>query len=175
MEELFQHLRGRLDEIALHEEAALADEGVLAADQVMHEMTELVQEHHNVTVLHQARVPGRAAREVAHQRTLGELAAVDTEYERLGGEPLVLAFARMHVQVDAAESDLTVEDVVGGDRRMPAVHSGHRFDVDVKQRRGGGDHAALDLSVGEVGPYALRVEAELGTPILLLPVARIGS
>src|SRR2546427_10869274 len=69
MKELFQHLRGRLDEIALHEEAALADEGVLAADDVMHEMAELVQEYHHVAVLHEARVAGHAAGEVAHQRS----------------------------------------------------------------------------------------------------------
>src|SRR2546430_10380199 len=103
----------------------------------MHEMAELVQEHHHVAVLHQARVTGRAAREVAHQYTLGQLSAVDTVGERLGGEPLVLACARMHVQVDAAEPHLAVEDVVGGDRRMPGAHCGHRFDVDMKQRRGG--------------------------------------
>src|SRR3981081_4798375 len=106
MEDLSQHLRGRLDEIALHQEAALADERVLAADDVMHEMTELVQEYHHVAVLHEAGVAGRAAREVAHQHTFGELAAVDAEGERLGGEPLVLAFARMHVPVDGAGPDL---------------------------------------------------------------------
>src|SRR6202030_1147825 len=111
---------------------ALADERVLAADDVMHEMTELVQEHDHVAVLHEARVAGRAAREVAHQHTLGQLSAVDTEAKRLSGEPLVLALARMHVQVDAPEPDLAVEDVVGGDRRMPGVHTGHRSDVDMK-------------------------------------------
>src|ERR1700738_2262466 len=109
MEELLPPLRGRLQKTALTKEAALADERVLAADDVMHEMTELVQEHHHVAVLHEAGVAGRAAREVAHQHPLGQLSAVDTERERLGGEPLVLAFARMHVHVDAAEPDLAVE------------------------------------------------------------------
>src|SRR5881392_4337164 len=83
MEELFQHLRGRLDEIALHQEAALADERVLAADEVMHEMAELVQEHHHVAVLHQARVTGRAAREVAHQYALGRSEEHTSELQSL--------------------------------------------------------------------------------------------
>jgi len=56
---------------------------------------------------------------------------------------------------------------------MPGVHTRHRLDVDMKQRRSRGEHAALDLGVGEVGSHALRVEAELGAPVLLLPVARI--
>ena len=75
MEELLEHLRGRFDEVALDVEAAGAGEAVLAADHMVHQVAELVQEDHDVAVLHQARVAGYAAGEVADQRALGQLPA----------------------------------------------------------------------------------------------------
>ena len=114
MEELLEHLRGRLDEVALDTEGAGAGEGDLAADHMMHEVAELVQEDHDIAVLHQTRVARGAAREVAHQHALGKLAAVNAGGERLGGEPFVLALARMHVEVDAPEPGVALVDVIGG-------------------------------------------------------------
>jgi hypothetical protein len=114
VEELLEH-RGRLGEVALDVEGALAAEAVLPADDVMHEVAELVQEHHHVAVLHEARVPGRAAGEVAYQGAVGELPPVHAEVQGRGGEPLVLALARVHVEVDGAELGGAVDDHVGGD------------------------------------------------------------
>ena len=48
---------------------------VLAADEMVHQVAELVQEHDHVPVLHQARIPRRAAGEIAHQRAVGQLRA----------------------------------------------------------------------------------------------------
>src|SRR5215831_1065757 len=105
VEELLEHLRGRLDEISFDVEGRFARVGILATDEVMHEVAELVQEDHDVPVLHESRVARRATREVADQGSLWQLPPVHTEGERLRGEPLVLALARMHVEVDASEAD----------------------------------------------------------------------
>src|SRR5215472_8117816 len=132
-EELLEHLRGRFDEIPLDVEGGLAGVGVLPADDVMHEVAELMQEDDDVAVLHESRIPRRATREVAYQRPLGQLPPVYARGEGLRREPLVLALARMHVQVDAPEAYVALVDVVARHGGMPGAHAAHRADVDMEQ------------------------------------------
>ena len=103
MEHFLEHLRGRLDEVAFDIEAALAGPSALAAEDVMHQVAELVEEGDHLAVLHEAGIAGRAAGEVAHQHAFRKLAAADAGNDGRAGEPLVLALAGMHVEIDAAE------------------------------------------------------------------------
>ena len=124
VEHLLEHLRGRLDEVAFDIESALLGPLALAAQDVMHEVAELMEEDDDFAVLHQAGIAGLSAGEVADQHAFGKLVAADAGNDGPGGEPLVLAFARMHVEVDAAEELALaalggVVDVEGVDRGVP--------------------------------------------------------
>ena len=55
-EELFEHLRGHLDEVALGGEAGDARPLGLAAENGVHQVAELVEVGHHVGVLQQARI-----------------------------------------------------------------------------------------------------------------------
>ena len=48
---------------------------LLAAEDVVHQVAELVEERHDVTVLHETGIGGRRVREVADQNGLGKLLA----------------------------------------------------------------------------------------------------
>ena len=90
----------------------------------MHEVAELVEEGDDVAVLHEAGIAGRAAGEVADEHAFRKLAAANAGNDGPGGEPLVLALARMHVEVDAAEqlalvAGRGVVDVEGVDGGVP--------------------------------------------------------
>ena len=82
-EKFFQHLRRHFDEVALDGEAAVAGPALLAAEDVVHQVAELVEEGDDVVVLHQAGIVRRfAAGEVTDQHALGELAAADAGDQR---------------------------------------------------------------------------------------------
>ena len=66
---LLEHLRGRLDEVPLGGDAGEPHPLAGAAEHVVHEVAELVEQRDDVVVLHQP------AREVADQHALGQLAA----------------------------------------------------------------------------------------------------
>ena len=61
-----------------------------------------------------------AAGEVADERGLGQGAAAHAGDDGRGGEPLVLALARVHVEIEAAHELAAVEDLEDRDRRVPA-------------------------------------------------------
>ena len=58
MEELLQHLRRHFDKIAFGRDAAHACPCLLATENRMHQMPELVEEGDDVAVLHQAGIVG---------------------------------------------------------------------------------------------------------------------
>jgi hypothetical protein len=179
VENLLQHLRGGLDEIALDAEASLTGPLALAAEDVVHEVAELVEEGDDFVVLHEAGVASRATGEVTDQHSLGNLTASDAGNDGRGGEPLVLALARMHVEIDAAKelalrARSGVEDVKGVDGFVPDNRIGDRLEGDMEKARGGFENAVLHLGIGEVGTDALRVKGELGAAVLLAPVVGVG-
>ena len=118
-EELFEHLRGHLDEVALGGKAGEAGPLGVAAEDGVHQVAELVEESDDVGVLQQAGVAGVAAGEVADQRGLRQRAATDAGDDGRGGEPLVLAFARVHVEIEAADELAAVEDLEDRDGGVP--------------------------------------------------------
>ena len=95
---LLEHLARRLDEVPLGRDAGEAGPLAVAAEHVVHQVPELVEQRHHVVVLHQP------AREVADQRALGQLPAGDAVGERELRGVLVLALARVQVEVDPAEA-----------------------------------------------------------------------
>jgi hypothetical protein len=110
VKDLFQHLRGRLHEVTLDIKAASARPLILATEDVVHQMAELMQEDRYLGVLHQAGVARSAAGKVAHQRALGKLPPGDSRHQRRAREPLILARARVHVEIDprAIRADLNL-------------------------------------------------------------------
>ncbi len=70
----------------------------MSAEDVVDEVPELVEERHDLVVLEQA------AREVAQQHRLGKSASGDAGREPEAGRVVVLAVARVEVEVDAPEA-----------------------------------------------------------------------
>ncbi len=108
LEELLEHLRRDLDEVAFGGDAALAGPALLAAEDLVHEMAELVEVGDDVGVLQQGGVFVGGLREVADERCFGELLAAHAANKRALGEPLALALARVHVEVDSADGNLQI-------------------------------------------------------------------
>src|SRR6185437_1313957 len=149
--------------VSLDVEAALPGPAPLPTENVVHQVAELVEERHHLAILHQPRIARRAAGEVADQRPLGQLPSTYPRNQRSAREPLVLALARVHVEIDPAEllslvRTRRVEDVKDIDRWVPGLRVRHFAKLDVKQARRRLQDACLYLVVGEVGPHALRVE-----------------
>ena len=119
-EELFEHLRGNFDEVALGGKAGEAGPLRLAAEDGVHQVAELVEEGDHVGVLQQAGIVVIAAGKVADERGLGQVAPADAGDDRRGGEPLVLALARVHVEIEAADQRAVFEDIEDRDGRVPA-------------------------------------------------------
>ena len=103
LEELFEHLRGDFDEVAFGGDAALAGPALAAAEDLVHQMAELVEVGDDVGVLHQRGVARGGLGKVADQRCFGDLAADDSADQGTLGEPLALALAGVHVEVDLAD------------------------------------------------------------------------
>jgi hypothetical protein len=58
-EEFLEHLRGDFDEVAFYREGACASPGLLASENIVNQVAELVEECDDVVVFHQAGI-GRA-------------------------------------------------------------------------------------------------------------------
>ena len=111
-EKLFQHLRGHFDEVAFGGKAGESRPLGLSAQDGVHQVAELVKESDHVLVLQQSRDRLLVARrEVADQRCFGQCAATHPGDDWCGGEPLVLALAGMHVEIEAACVPAAVEDI----------------------------------------------------------------
>ncbi len=181
-EELFEHLGGDFDEVAFSGDAGLAGPALAAAEDLVHEVAELMEASDDVGVLQEAGVGGGGLREVANERGFGELMVEDAADEGALAEPLALAFAGVHVEVDAADGL-----GVGGGGRV-VVEDGEGFDAGgpdggvfcaeedyAEEFAGGGEDAGFDLLVGEVGADGLGVEVVAGAAVLLFPEAGVGE
>ena len=100
----------------------------VAAEHVVQQVAELVEEGLHRVVLHQRRL---AARRAAGSCTSARPRAARWPRDAVGQRELrvvlVLALARMHVEVDAAEQLLALDDVVGLDVGVPHRRVGDRL------------------------------------------------
>src|SRR6185312_6491288 len=139
------------DKVAFRGDAADAGPVLVASEQRVHQVAELVEEGDDVGVFHEAGVTGFATRKVAYQRCFGNAAAVgvfeDSGNKRVRGKPLVLAFARVHVQVEAAYLRIAIINIVGGNVRVPGFSVGGGAELHLEEARGGGKHSLLDAVV----------------------------
>ncbi len=138
----------------------------------MHQVAKLVEEDDDLAVLHQSRIAGLAAGEVAHQHSLRKLPATNAGNDGSAGKPFVLAVARVHVEIDAAEQLALValsgiEDIEGVDGGIPNDGIFYRFEVNMKKPRGGLENSRLHLVVREVGTDRLGIEVVFGAAVLL--------
>ena len=79
----------------------------------------------------------------------------------------------MHVEVEAAHNPTVLDDLKDRNGGIPA--GGRRAaKLDFEEPRRRLQHARLNLRVGEVGAYGLRVEVEGRTAELLIPVGAAG-
>src|SRR6202012_793056 len=120
-EEIFQHLRRHLDKIAFRRNAADPRPLLLATENRMHQVTELVEIRDNIGVLHQAGIDGIviAARKITYKRSFRNLPSRNARHQRSGAEPLVLALARVHVEIETAHVTVAIEDIPRRYRRVP--------------------------------------------------------
>jgi hypothetical protein len=132
---LFQHLRGRFDEVPFGADARDARPARLACEEVMQEMAELVEKGDDLGVFEERRVLAIGLREIADQGAFGKLAAADAGRERELGRVAVLVLARVQVEEELPEQLAVLEDLPGRHLRMPdgRVPSPH---LDVEQLLG---------------------------------------
>src|ERR1035441_662638 len=131
----------------------------MTAEDGVHEVAKFMKIGHHVVVLHEPWVARLAARKVADQCCLRQVASAYARHHGRGGEPLVLAFARVHVEVEAAHQLAALEDLKDSYGRVPRGLSGWaKFYFE--QARGGVEHAGFHLVVGEIRPDRLRIEIE---------------
>ena len=128
----FEHLRGSFDEVGFHADAADAGPGLLAAENVMHEVAELVEESFHVAVVHQAGVGGSGHGKVADQDGFGQLLAADAVEHRHHFGVAVLAGARVHVEIEAADGLAVIDDDPGFDRGIPCGDVRFLLEADVE-------------------------------------------
>ena len=166
---LLQHLAGRLDEVPLGRDAGEAGPPALAGEDVVDEVAELVEERHDLVVLHQAPV------EVAHQHALGELLAGDALDHVELGRVLELALARVQVEVDPPDAGAVEVDVVAGDLVVPGagVLARDGRPPEAEEPAGDVEEALADLLEREVGAHDLAVDVVLLPPDELGVVARV--
>src|SRR5205823_4735291 len=176
-----EHLRGRLDEVPFGAHAGDPRPPGAAAEQVVQEVPELVEERHHLAVLEQ-----RAwAREIANQGGLGKPLS---RLPRLQGElrgVLVFAVARMEVEVEAPDHLAVLDDVIAGDVRVPDGSAGKTAVFETEEARGHFQDAVLHPRHLEIGPDRLRVVAvaflaqrlgeDLRVPRLDAAGARVGA
>jgi hypothetical protein len=164
---LLEHLRRRLHEIVLGADAAGPDPAVVAGEHVVQQVAELVEERVDVVVLAQPGIARLAAGEVADQRRLRDLAALDAGADVELRGMVVLVVARVHVEVEAAGELAAIVEFVALDRRIPHRRILHAAELDAEQLGGDVEHALLDLVVRQVRAQLLRVERVVALAHLL--------
>ena len=80
---LLEHLRRGFDKIRFHADAADSRPLLLAAEDVVHQVAELVEESDHLAVFHQAGIGRRRRREIANQNRFRQLLAANSvQYRR---------------------------------------------------------------------------------------------
>ncbi len=126
-----------------------------------------MEERVHVVVFAQPGIARLAAGQVADERRLGDLPALepgaDVELRRVA----VLVVARVHVEVEAPGQLAAVPHLPALHRGMPDGGVRHALELHVEQLRRDVEHALFDLLVRQVGAQILRVERVIALPHLL--------
>ncbi len=115
----FEHLRRSFDEIGFHADAGDAGPLLLAAEDVVHQVAEFVEESLHVAVIHEAGIVRSGCGKVADEDGFGKLLAADAVEHRSHFGVAVLAGARVHVEIEAADRFAVVDDDPGFDGGVP--------------------------------------------------------
>src|SRR6185503_1642208 len=156
---ILEERRGRLHEVALR--PGDADERDALAGEAVHEVAELVEVGHDLSMLHERGTrQRRGVGEVAAQHAVTGLLAADAEPQRRVEEPLVLSFARMHVERYPTRGLAVDGHVEAFDGRMPPLlihdrREGHPEELAVQV-----EDRLPDAAVLEVRPDLLCIEVE---------------
>ena len=156
-----EHLRGSFDEIGFHGDTADTGPLLLTTEDVVHEVTEFMEESFDVAVIHEAGIGGGGHGEVADEDSFGQLFAADAVEHRRHFGVAVFAGARMHVEIEAADGLAAVDDDPGFDGGIPRGNILFLLEADVEEVRGGVEDSLLHLHEREVRADGLRVEVIL--------------
>ena len=121
----------------------------------MDEVAELVEQRDDLVVLQQTTV------EVAREHALGELHPGDTTHEVELRSVLVLAVARMEVEMDPPDPFALERDVVGGDLVVPGVAVRHGRPLETEEAPGDVEEPLPNGLEREVRPDLLGVDGQL--------------
>jgi hypothetical protein len=133
-----------------------------SCEEVVDQMTELVEERHNVGVPHQP------APEVAHQSALWQLSVADSRDQVELRRVLVLALAGVQVEVDPAQRTPLEVDVVDSDIFVPRRGILHADIAHPEQPSGDVQQSLSDLRELEVPAHLLGIDLEVLAPNDLL-------
>src|ERR1017187_8128307 len=172
-EKFFKHLRGHLDEIALSRKSREPRPLCMTPDDCMHQVAKLVKESNDVGVLQQPGIAAAATRKVANERSFRQRAPANSGNNRRCGKPLVLAVARMHVEIEAAHVLVGIKYVEHRNRLVPGL-CGRGPKLHLEQSRRRLQHTSLHLRVWKIRPHGLRIEIKRGAAELLIPIAAAG-
>ena len=168
-----QHLRRSFDEIPLRRDSRDRLPGLVSSEHGMKQVAELVEERHDVTVLHQSRIAFLPAGEVADERRFGNLDSRDAVPDAEIRGVVVFPRPRMKVQVEASDHAAVFPYFVALDARIPNVRVRHPLVRHAEHLRGRAEDAVLHLVEGEVRAGLLRVEIVVALPDQLAVVAAI--
>ena len=101
----------------------------MAAKNRVHQVSEFVEERDHIAVLKKARIAAIAsgvrggwAGKVADERRFRQVAAAHAGDDRGGRKPLVLALARVHVEIKPADDLPRFVDLIDRYGRVPCWH-----------------------------------------------------
>src|SRR3984957_2113289 len=157
----FEHLRGSFDEIGFHGDTADTGPLLLTTKDVVHEVTEFMEEGFDVAVINETGIRGGGYGEVADEDSLGQLLAADAVEPRRHFGVAVFAGARMHVEIEAADGLAAVDDDPGFHGEIPRGNILFLLEADVEEVGAGVEDSLLHPHEGEVRTDGLRVEVIL--------------
>ena len=155
-----QHLRRRLHEVPFGPHAGDPLPAGVAAEQMVQQVSELVEERHHFAMVEQ-RGLARGAGEIADQRRLGKRPLAHARGKRKLRRVLVLPLAREQVEVKATDRGPALHNFPGGDVVVPDGSIRQAPVLDAEHARGGVEHAVHHAAELEKGTHGLRVEPEL--------------
>ena len=158
---LLEHLRRSFDEVPFHGDAADAGPLLLAAQDPVHQMAELVEERHHIAELHQPGISCGRGRKIAHQDRFRDLLAANSIENRRHLSVAKFSWTRMHIQIETADHLAVVDRIPGFDRRIPGRDVFFLAEGQVEELGRGVEHSLFHLRVRQVAAYRLRVEIVL--------------
>src|SRR4030095_2114614 len=155
----------------LRRDAGQRRPALMAAEDRVEQVAELVEEGHDVVVLHEPRIALRSAGEVADETCLGELQACNAGPDVELRSVVELPGPRMEIEEEPAEKRLPVVNLIGLDARIPHVRMLDAPVGDAVELGRDVEHSLLHAFEGEVGAGRAGIEVGVALPDELLVVA----